>query len=457
MAVLPFTNLSGDPTQEYLSDGVSEELINALSHIEALQVSARTSSFSFKGKNADIGTIARQLNVAAVLEGSLRRSGDTVRITAQLIDTVNGYHIWSQNYDRDLRDNLALQTDIATAVAQEMRVRLLGDEAARIEVGGTHNSEAYDAYLRGMQIEVTVQDMASARRALAAFDQAIALDPNFAAAHTHRARALRSLADFSTDPNAVRDLYAAARQAAERAVALAPDSADAHMVLGWHVLVNGYLDFTRAAPEIDRAMALAPGSASVLDSYAGFQGIVGHRELSLAAMRHAIRLDPQNSRYREHFLHALTMARRFEDVLAAVQDAKALRAEGYYAGLFSFQSYLALGRPELASQTCESPATPLDEDDRHLCLALAYHALGKIRQATAELEELKALEGDVGAALYAAIYAQWGDPAAALAWLATAERVNRASLATIKVDWMFDPIRDQPQFQALVQRLKFPP
>jgi TolB-like protein len=458
VAVLPFTNLSGDPKQEYFSDGVSEELINALSHIEALQVSARTSSFSFKGKNADIGTIARKLNVAAVLEGSLRRSGDTVRITAQLIDTVNGYHVWSQNYDRNLRDILALQTDIATAVAQEMQVRLLEDEAARIEVGGTHNSEAYDAYLRGMQIEVTtVQDAASARRALASFDQAIALDPNFAAAHTHRARALRYLANFSTDPNAVRDLYAAARQAAERAVALAPDSADAHMALGWHVLVNGYLDFTAAAPEIDRAMALAPGSASVLDSYSGFEGIVGHPELSLAAMRHAIRLDPQNPRYREHLLHALTMARRFEDVLAAVQEAKALHAEGHYAGLFSFQSYLALGRPELAAQTCESPATPLDEDDRHLCLALAYHALGKIKQATAELEELRALEGDVDAALYAAIYAQWGDPAAALAWLATAERMNRASLATIKVDWMFDPIRGQPQFQALVQRLKFPP
>ena len=456
VAVLPFTNLSGDPKQEYFSDGISEELINALSHIEALQVSARTSSFSFKGKDVDIGTIARKLNVAAVLEGSLRRSGDTVRITAQLINTVNGYHIWSQSYDRDLKDNLALQTDIATAVAQEMQVRLLGDEAARIEVDGTHNSEAYDAYLRGMQIEVTVQDAASARRALAAFDQAIALDPNFAAAQTHRARALRYLAYFSTDPKAVRDLYASARQAAERAVALAPDSADAHMTLGWHVLVNGYLDFTSAAPEIDRAMALGPGSAAVLDSYAGFQGIVGHPEPSLTAMRQAIRLDPQNPRYREHLLHALTMARRFEDVLAAVQDAKALRAEGYYAGLFSFQSYLALGRPKLASQTCESPATPLDEGDRHLCLALAYHALGKMTQAAAELEELKTLDGNLGAATYAAIYAQWGDPSAALMWLATAERVNRASLATVKVDWLFDPIRGQPEFQALVQRLKFP-
>lgn len=457
VAVLPFSNLSGDPKQEYFSDGISEELINALSHVEALQVSARTSSFSFKGKNADIGTIARRLNVAAVLEGSLRRSGDTVRVTVQLIDTVNGYHMWSQNYDRDLKDNLALQTDIATAVAQEMQVRLLGDEAARIEMGGTHNPEAYDAYLRGMQIEVTVQDGASARRALAAFDQAIALDPNFAAAHTHRARALRYLAVYSTDPGAVRDLYATARQAAERAVALAPDSGDAHMVLGWQVLVNGYLDFTGAAPEIDRAMALAPGSASVLDSYAGFQTFVGHRELSLAAMRHAIRLDPQNPRYREHLLDALSMARRFEEVLAAVQDAKALHEEGHYAGIFTAQSYLALGRPQLAAQTCESPATPLDEDDRHLCLAVADHALGKIRQATAELDQLKALQGELGAAQYAAIYAQWGDPAAALTWLATAERVNKGSLVAIRVDWMFDPVRDQPQFQALLQRLKFPP
>jgi eukaryotic-like serine/threonine-protein kinase len=457
VAVLPFTNLSGDPRQEYFSDGISEELINALSHVEALQVSARTSSFSFKGKNVDIGTIARRLNVAMVLEGSLRRSGDTVRITAQLIDTVNGYHVWSQNYDRNLRDILTLQTDIATAVAQEMQVRLLGDEAARIEVGGTHNSEAYDAYLRGMQLEVTVQDTASARRTLAAFDQAVALDSNFAAAHTHRARALRYVAHYSADPDAVRDLYAAARQAAERAVALAPDSADAHMALGWHVLVNGYLDFTGAAPEIDRAMALAPGSASVLDSYAGFQGIVGHRELSLAAMRHAIRLDPQNPRYREHLLQALIWARRFEDVLAAVQDAKALRAEGYYAGFLSAQSYLALGRPELALQTCESPATPLDGEDRHVCLALAYRSLGNSKQAATELEELKALSGDLGAANYAAIYAQWGDSAAALTWLATAERVEKASLVTAKVDWMFDPMRDHPQFQALMQRLKFPP
>jgi serine/threonine-protein kinase len=457
VAVLPFTNLSGDPTQDYFSDGISEELINALSHVEALQVSARTSSFSFKGKNADIAAIARQLNVAAILEGSIRRSGNTVRITAQLVNTVNGYHIWSQSYDRELRDILTLQTDIATEVAQEMQVKLLGDEAARIEVGGTRNPEAYDAYLRGIQINVTAQDLASSRRALAAFDQAISLDPNFAAAYTHRVRALRQVANFTTDPGAVRDLYAMAREAAERAVTLAPDDADAHMALGWQVLVHGYLDFGAADREVGRAMALAPGSASVLDSYAGFQGIVGHHDAALAAMRHAIKLDPQNPRYREHLLQNLTWARRFDDVLVAVQDAKALHAEGYYAGIHSATSYLALGRPELASTICESPATPLDEGDRHFCLALAYHALGKIKPAAAELEKFKALNGDLSAVSYAAVYAQWGDPDAALEWLATGERLRRASLVGIKVDWMFDPIRNQPQFQALERRLNFPP
>jgi serine/threonine protein kinase len=457
VAVLPFTNLSGDPTQDYFSDGVSEELINALSHVEALQVSARTSSFSFKGKNVDIPLIARKLNVAAILEGSIRRSGNTVRITAQLVNTVNGYHIWSQSYDRDVRDILTLQTDIATTVAQELQVKLLGDEAAKIEVGSTRNPDAYDAYLRGLQIEVTAQDLASNRLALAAFDQAISLDPNFAAAYTHRVRALRGVANFTTDPGEVRDLYAMAREAAERAVMLAPDDADAHMALGWQVLVLGYLDFAAAEREVDRAMALAPGSAAVLDSYAGFEGIVGHHDVALAAMRHAIKLDPQNPRYREHLLQNLIWARRFDDVQAAVQDAKALHAEGYYAGIYSATSYLALGRPELASKICESPATPLDGGERHFCLALAYHALGKIKPAATELEKFKALNGDLSAVSYAAVYAQWGDPDAALEWLATGERLRRASLVGIKVDWMFDPIRNHPQFRALEQRLNFPP
>src|SRR6202021_1524031 len=147
--VLPFANMSGDKDQEYFSDGLTEELLNSLSEINELQVAARTSSFSFKGTNTDIGTIARKLNVGAVLEGSVRRSANTIRITAQLINAVTGFHLWSRTYDRDLGDVLNLQTEIATAVASALKVTLLGDIAAKVELGGTRNPAAFDAYLRG--------------------------------------------------------------------------------------------------------------------------------------------------------------------------------------------------------------------------------------------------------------------------------------------------------------------
>jgi adenylate cyclase len=147
--VLPFVNMSGDKEQEYFSDGLTEELLNSLAEINGLQVAARTSSFYFKGKDVDLGTIAHRLNVSAVLEGSVRRSSHTIRITAQLIDTVTGFHLWSKTYDRDLGDVLKLQTEIATAVASALKVALLGDVSTKIELGGTRNPGAFDAYLRG--------------------------------------------------------------------------------------------------------------------------------------------------------------------------------------------------------------------------------------------------------------------------------------------------------------------
>jgi TolB-like protein len=450
VAVLPFTNLSGDPKQEYFSDGISEELINALSHIDALQVTARTSSFSFKGQNADIGTIARKLNVAAIMEGSIRRSGNTIRITAQLINAVNGFHMWSQNYDRNLKDILALQTEIATAVAEQLRVRLLGDEAAKIEIGGTRNPDAYDAYLRGMQLaEAAGGDEGAHRASLAAFDQAIALDPNYAAAYGRRAVALMDIRATSGDLTIREDFRNQARAAAERAVALAPQRADVHTALWW-VRAMGYFDFRGATAEVERALLLAPGGVRAQQALAIQSSWLGHRDLAIEAQRQAVRLDPQNYEARSVLVSILLDARRFDEALVAGQEAKEINPQARNARILIALSYIGLGQLDLARQTCQQP--PL-----HWCLAIVYHAIGNAPAASSELEQLQALSGDSAAYGYAELYAQWGDTAKALQWLATAERLYDPGLLNLKVSWLLDPIRNEPQFKALEQRLNFPP
>ena len=193
IAVLPFVNLSGDREQEYFSDGLTEELLNSLAEISELQVAARTSSFSFK-EHPDIATVAHKLNVGAVLEGSVRRSAHTIRVTAQLINAVTGFHVWSKTYDRDLGDVLKLQTEIATAVASALKVTLLGDVAAKVELGGTRNPAAFDAYLRGARAFSSRHEDKDLPVAIAAYTEAIRLDPHYALAFADRSIALTSSA-----------------------------------------------------------------------------------------------------------------------------------------------------------------------------------------------------------------------------------------------------------------------
>jgi len=216
IAVLPFVNLSGNKEQEYFSDGLSEELLNSLSRLNDLQVVARTSSFSFKGQNVDVSTIAHKLNVAAVLEGSVRPAGNTVRITVQLVNALNGFHIWSQTYDRRLSDILKVQTEVATAVAQELRGKLIGDQKAKLQLGGTENPEAHDAYLRGLQ-------EANQSAALAAYDRAIAIDPDYAAAYVGKSSALLNRMISPSNLEERRHSQEQALATAQHAVSLAPD------------------------------------------------------------------------------------------------------------------------------------------------------------------------------------------------------------------------------------------
>jgi len=458
VAVLPFVNMSGDAKEDYFSDGISEELLNALSSLNDLQVVARTSSFSFKGQNVDMATIAHKLNVGAILEGSVRRAGNTVRITAQLINTVTGFHLWSATYDRPFTDIFKVQTEVATAVAQQLEIKLAGSESAKFEVGGTKNPAAYDAYLRALrEFENNDDERGSNHATLDALDQAIALDPNYAAAY-----AMRSMERLDSwgaaNPDMAKDLGEQALEAAERAVALAPDFGDAHAALG-RVRRNISLDLMGAGAEYDRALALAPGSWEVQIGAAIQSALIGHFAPALAEARRAVSLDPRA--WRSYYLQGeiLIWARHYGEAIAALQHGQVLKPGAPDLNDSLSKVLFISGHTEPARQLCETPATPMHEDARHSCLTLVYHAMGRQADAEHELEDLEKLVGDAGAFDYAEIYAQWGNAPAALQWLAKLEqrRGLGIGLQFLKVDSLLDPIRNEPQFKALVARMNFPP
>jgi TolB-like protein/DNA-binding winged helix-turn-helix (wHTH) protein/Tfp pilus assembly protein PilF len=452
VAVLPFTNLSGDPKQDYFSDGMTEELINALAQIDALKVIARTSSFSFKGKDADIGTIARKLNVAAVLEGSVRRSGNQVRITAQLIDAVNGFHIWSQDYDRDLNNVLALQTDIATRVAHELQARLLGDEAPKIELGGTRNAAAFDAYLRGSKAHISGQDAKDAAAAISAFTEAVRLDPKYALAYAGRSNAYSSFAEEYASGAAIREAFDKAQTDARQAIALAPALAEGHAALG-HFFESGPRDFTRAGEAYERALALAPSNVQVLRASADFAISMGRLDAGLASARRGVALDPLNPRSYYLLGQGLYAARRYDAAVSAF--AEAINLDPEYRELYGVRglAYYGQGNLQSARSSCEIKA---DYWVSQWCLAVVYDKLGQHADAEAVLAKYRAAVGDAAAYQFATIYAQWGDRARALQWLDTAMRLRDSGLIYLKTDPLLDPLRSEPRFQAVERELGFP-
>lgn len=458
IAVLPFVNMSGDSNQEYFSDGISEELLDSLSRLAQLHVAARTSSFSFKAQNLDTLTIARRLNVGVIVEGSVRRAGSTVRITAQMIDAVTGYHVWSQTYDRSLNDILKVQTEVATSVVEHLKIRLAGDESAKLELGGTHNPEAYDAYLRGQMANARDVSTENVAAATTAFDRAITLDPNFARAYVGRSTALSNRAVVLATPDEVPDLQRATLAAASRAVALAPDLGPAHAAVGF---ARGFvlLDFRSAAPEFDRALELAPGNYSVVATYAAFATAIGHRNQAIAAAKRAVSLNPLVAHTHEMLALTLYYAKRFNEAMEVLEAARTLDPNSHFIEEIAVGSLLGSGQFERVLERCTSVAAPLDEDVRHKFLAIALHALGRQADAERELTVLKATMKRTAWAPYeiARVYAQWSDAPAALRWLAEAERVHSPGFQILRVDWMLDSIRSEPEFRAIEARLKFPP
>jgi TolB-like protein/Flp pilus assembly protein TadD len=452
IAVLPFVNMSGDKTQDYFSEGLTEELLNSLSRINELQVAARTSSFSFQGEHPDIATVAHKLNVGAVLEGSVRRSGHTIRVTAQLNNAVTGFHVWSQTYDRDLGDVLKLQTEIATAVAGALKVTLLGDIVARIEVGGTHNPAAFDAYLRATKGYLDANSESDLASAIAQFSEAVRLDPDYALAIAGRSIVLEAYAGEYAKEGEIRSFADRALADAHRATALAPDLAEGHLALAY-ICEQLSLDFACANQEFARAQDLAPGNVRVLRNYGVFVTRMGRSEAGIASIRRAITLDPLNAKNHVALAIALRHSKRYEESLAALQDALAL-GERFNLNAYVGLNYYSLGDFARARAACESAV--VDRGGREFCLALSYEKLGRHADAQAMLARFQASKGNTAAFDYAEIYAQWGDTAKALDWLDRALRLRDSDLETLKIEPLMDPLRHEPRFQAIERELKFP-
>jgi eukaryotic-like serine/threonine-protein kinase len=457
IAVLPFVNLSGDAKQDYLGDGISDQLLNELSKLSELQVAARTSSFAFKGKAVDAASIARALNVGTIVEGSVRRDGNTVRITAQLINAVTGFNIWSQTYDRRFSDMLNVQTEVAVAVAHGLHLKLVGDEASKLAHADTSNAAAYDAYLRGMQLLYRPNTGEAGYRAAAdEFAMAATLDANYAMAFTRRAAALVKVCMIGTNPNERAALRGQARASAERAVEIAPRLGEAHLALALAHDI-GVEDRAEAGREYDQALALAPGSAWVQLMYGLFTSLAGHYDVAEAAARKAVELDPENVDTYKGLGVILVGARRFGEANLIFQQARTLQPESHFVAFYLADNLLALGQFDTARRQCEAPDTALDADGRHDCLALAYHGLGRQADAERQLAEFMAQDGDSAAYRYARIYTQWGDRPKAWQWLDKAEQLGDPDLSLLKADWHFDPLRDQARFKAIEARMNYLP
>src|SRR5882762_7364314 len=458
IAVLPFVNMSDDAANEYFADGIAEELINVLSKIRGLRVASHTSAFSFKGGRVDIPTVAQKLNVATILEGSVRKSGKRVRITVQLVQVATDSHLWSETYDRELEDIFAVQDDIAQSVVKELRSALLEEKrdssastAVKAEVqaaakGRGKNAEAYRLYLQG-QFFVAQRTQASLATGIEYFRQAVGLDPQFAlawAALTY-AQSIEAGAGWSGYGEGHRH----ARESAERALALEPDLAEGHAALGQIRLLHDW-DWSGADASSRRALELAPGSAGVVLGAAVVPGFLGRLDESIALCRRVIVLDPLNVQGHRYLGRFSLFAGFFEQAEAALKEALKLNPQG--AGTYEHlgQVYLVQGRfaEALAAFKKES-----DEGLRLLGLSVAYHALGRKAQSSAALEQLSELP--VHAFLNAQGNAYLGNVDQAFEWLERAYTQRNAGLCQIKLAPLLRNLHGDPRWQPFLKKMGF--
>jgi TolB-like protein/Tfp pilus assembly protein PilF len=458
IAVLPFVNMSRDEENEYFADGLSEELLNVLAKIRGLRVASRTSAFSFKGKGVDIPTVAQKLNVATVLEGSVRKSGKRVRITAQLIEVSSDSHLWSETYDRELDDIFAVQDDIAQSVVKELRAALLGrpaetaaDTAAAADVrqastGRSDNPEAFQLYLQG-KFYGERATQADTDKAIDLYKRALAIDPDFALAWAGLSHIHRSQAGYGFAP--IDEGYERARDAAQRALRLAPDLAEGHIALGM-VLEGHDWNFTAAEASFRRALELAPGDAHALRAAAQLARVLGRVDEALELIRKAVAFDPLSARTHRQAAMIAVMGERFDDAAASFQLALDLAPNAGLNHGFLAITRLLQGRGEegLAIAPAES-----HDVFRNLAFAMVHHAQGRAEESEAALQTLISGFGWTAAYQVAEAYAYRNEVDKAFEWLERAYEQRDPGVTYSATDVLLRSLHADPRWQPFLQRM----
>ncbi|HXD83334.1 MAG TPA: tetratricopeptide repeat protein [Rudaea sp.] len=427
VAVLPFLNESGDKDQQYFSDGLSEEMISALGQVHDLKVIGRDSSFRFHGKTQDDSAgIAAKLGVATLLEGSVRMQGDKIRIVASLIKASDGSVLWSQTYDRRLKDVFAMQGEIATSVANALKATLLNEPAVTGERPPGGNMAAYDALLQG-RYYAEHRNRTDYFKAVRYYQQAIALDPDYALAYARLAIAQQWFIDWEASYEERMTTSPLARANAQKAVALAPQSAIALGALG---LVQAWTDFDYPAAEatLKKAVALDPSNAETLYQLADVTGCLGRLDEAVAMMRKALVLEPLNASFRYYTGEFLLALGKLDQAEAELRRAMALQP-----GADAYGSTLALvlmKRSQFQQALAAAKSEP-NGQSRRQALPMIYFAMGDKARAQTQLNEEIRQDGGDTPGLIAEVYAYEGNADQALAWLDRGLQVRDSSIASI--------------------------
>lgn len=446
LVVLPFQNMSTDKEQEYFSDGLADELIDTLSKNPKLRVISRSSAFFFKGKETDIKTIAQKLNVTHVLEGSIRKSGNRLRISAQLVEAATDSNVWSQTYDRRMDNIFAIQDEITSSVADALQATLQGEQTTERK---ETNPEAYNAYLQGRYFydRRSKEDL---EKAIDYFEQALRIDPNFARAWVGLSDTHSRQADRGYIP--VNESYAKARQEADKALELDSNLAEAHAAIGWIKTFHEW-DWTGADAAFKKALELEPANADIVRRAAVLAGTLGRFDEAITLDRRAIELDPL--RVVTHFNLAIQAcnAGRWTEAEAAIR--KALELDPQYPGAH-FQLGLIYLVQSKAKEALAEMQKETAEDYRRYGVALAYHALGKRKEADAALEGCIQEYQNSGAFQLAEIFAFRGETDKAFEWLDRAYKQRDSVLAVIKGDMMLRSLEHDPRYRPFLQKMKLP-